>query len=573
MLTELGIEARPVLASLQARQSPAVLLPTPEAFDHVIVQVRLAGRDLYLDPTRLGQAGLPAHMGQHLEDAAVLPVDAASRELVTIRSPNRAEIFSSDLSERFSLASFDAEGRLEVETRWSGVVAEKLRAAMQGMDADHVRSAVFGSYERRYPGIRLDGEPQVIDDRRLNLLTLRATFVVPRLAHRLNGDWVVPYLAGNLQGAFTLPEQPGRQFPLVVPLYPVTATYTVEITWPAGVDTTTSPVSHLLETPHFSLQSTRSLRGNIERRTVQLVPKVGEVPAAELPRLRQDLRQLDFQIRSVLMAAAGDIKDSGAPGGTRNTVLDTLRGGLTAQIERADRLLAGGQLVGEDLAMALCSRAAARVDLGAPVEGLNDALAAVREAELSGYAWLCLGNVQFALGEFAKANAAFTRALPLVDAPEGVTFRRGHARFYAGRLDEAAVDFARTAATATDDASRLYALLWQATTLQRLGKPLPSDLVATAAQEPRGAWPRPALALLAGLLSVDDVLTELQLGRGDLRDFGLVEGWFYIGQHHLARARPAQAREAFEKVREKGVTMYVEHIAAGFELRRLGARP
>jgi len=87
------------------------------------------------------------------------------------------------------------------------------------------------------------------------------------------------------------------------------------------------------------------------------------------------------------------------------------------------------------------------------------------------------------------------------------------------------------------------------------------------------AAPHPALALLAGLLSVDDVLAELQLSRGDLRDFGLVEGWFYIGQHHLARARPVQAREAFEKVLEKGVTMVVEHIAAGFELQRLGARP
>jgi lipoprotein NlpI len=116
-------------------------------------------------------------------------------------------------------------------------------------------------------------------------------------------------------------------------------------------------------------------------------------------------------------------------------------------------------------------------------------------------------------------------------------------------------------------------VLWQAWTLQRLGRPLPAEVQALAAKNPTGDWPRPALAMLAGRLSPEQVIEQLERKKGDERELGLAEGWFYLGQHFINQGQPDKARDAFEKARAKGITMYIEHVAAGFELQRLPGKP
>ncbi|MEF8704724.1 MAG: DUF3857 domain-containing protein [Candidatus Accumulibacter sp. UW26] len=573
MLSELGIEARPVMVSLSTRKGPSLVLPTPDAFDHVIVQVKLGGREFFVDPTRLGQTGLLARMGQVFEDAMVLPIDVKTRGLVTIHSPNRAEIFARELSERFTLPSFDGEATLEQTLRLTGVIAEVLRVMIPRYDAAQLRQIVLGDYERRYPGIRVIGEPKVTDDQRLNQLTLQTRFVIPKLAQESDGNWGMQFLPQTLITKFVLPPSTGRRFPVFRPDHPDTDTYSVEMVWPAVVAAAHDPAAQKLETPHFQLETTRSFRGNVDRRTVRFVPLGSEIPAAELPRLQEDLRKLSTQVGGVMVVAKSEISTNRTPGSGLNLVLDNRRKRDQAQIERADKAIATGSLSGEDLAATLCSRANARRNLlgSAPTEVLQDAQDAVKAAELSSVGWSCLGNALFVRGEFTKAAQAYSRALPLSDEPAHTYYRRGHARFYEGKLAEAADDFAQSAASYPDESARLYAQLWQAWTLLRLGKPLPTDLAVTAAREPRGAWPRPALAMLAGLLTVDEVLAEVQRKQGDERELDLVEAWFYIGQYHLLHERQTQAREAFETVIDKGVTFYIEHNAAGFELQRLGS--
>jgi lipoprotein NlpI len=56
---------------------------------------------------------------------------------------------------------------------------------------------------------------------------------------------------------------------------------------------------------------------------------------------------------------------------------------------------------------------------------------------------------------------------------------------------------------------------------------------------------------------------------GDDRDMALAEGYFYVGEHYLARGDKARAREFFEKARQLDVILYLEHVAAGAELQRL----
>jgi lipoprotein NlpI len=49
----------------------------------------------------------------------------------------------------------------------------------------------------------------------------------------------------------------------------------------------------------------------------------------------------------------------------------------------------------------------------------------------------------------------------------------------------------------------------------------------------------------------------------------LAEGYFYLGQHYLVTGDKKAAGSYFQKTRDLDVFLYIEHVAAGFELQRL----
>ena len=575
MLQSLGIPARAVLASLGAPQRPARLLPSPLAFDHAVVQVRLDGRDFYLDPTRLGQRGPLERMGQGLEDASVLVVDA--RDVIglsTVRSPNRHELFRSELSETFRLPAFTDDAELDLQQRWVGLQAEQVRLTLARFDPERLKRVLLTGPDRRYPGISLVGSPELVDEVDQNRITVRAKFKVPKLAVAdAAGNWLMRFTPSNLQGSVAVPPAVARSWPLALPSFPTTLVYNAEMQWPDSVSGVSDAPAQRVSNAQFSAEVSRSFRGNVSRVAVQFEPLASGVPAKDVPKMLDDVKTMERMIGGTMTVARSQVKDGGFLGMGRKTLQDTLAARAQAVVERTGKALAGSQLSGDDLAATLCARAEGLANLGMAADGLKDADAAVKQAPTLAGAWQCHGNLAWATGQFAQASSDFGKALSLGQPPFEAYYRRGHARYFEGKLEQAAEDFAKAVADRKEPTEKLYAALWQAWTLQRLGRPLPADLLALATQEPVGAWPRPALAMLAGLMTPEQVIAQIERKQGDDRELALAEGWFYIGEHHLTRQQPERARDAFEKARAKGITMYVEHVAAGFELARLGAKP
>ena len=572
ILQSLGIPARAVLASLGAPSGPLKQLASPLAFDHAIVQARIDDRDYYLDPTRLGQRGPLDRMGQGQEEASVLVVDGrATSALTVVRSPNRREIFRNELAEKFKLDAFGEDGELDTQQQWTGLGAETIRLTLARFDAARLQRAVLAGVERRYPGITLMGTPELADEVDRNRITLRARFKVPKLASAVDGTWVLRFAPANMQGSVAAPPNTARNFALALPSFPVTLAYSVEVQWPASVSAASDPATQRIENAQFRAEVTRSFRGNVARVALNFEPLAASVPPKEVPAMLDDVKKMERAVGNALTVARNQVKDGGFMGIGRKTLQDTLRARAQATVERTGKSIGAGQLGGDDLAEALCLRAQAQIELGNAAEALKDAQEAVRMAPSLGPAWFCHGNVAWARGEFASAAADFGKALVLGSTPGVAYLRRGHARFYEGKLEQAADDFGKAAADRSDDSKKAYALLWQVWTLQRLAKPLPAD-VAGAADE-QGAWPRPALALFAGKATPEQVLEQIERKSGDDRELALVEGWFYIGEYRLNQGQPDKAREAFEKSRALGITSYVEHAAAGFELQRLGGKP
>ena len=574
LLQSLGIPARAVLASLAAPQAPGKLLASPLAFDHVIVQAKIDGRDYYLDPTRLGQRGPVERMGQGLEDARVLVVDARDTAALTaIESPNRKDIFRNELSEKFKLDAFGEDGELETRQQWSGLAAEQLRLTVARFDPPRMQRLMLTNLERRYPGVALIGSPELADEVDQNRITIRAKFKVPKLANADNGNWVMRFAPSNMQNMLAIPAASTRNLALGVPAFPMTVHYSAEMQWPESVSAVLDPGTQRFSNTAFAAEVTRSFRGNVAKASLRFEPLVNSVPATEVPTMLADAKAMERAIGGTMVVAANQVKAGGFLGIGRKNLQENLRARAQTTVERTTKSIASGQLGGDDLAQALCLRAEAQTELGNVADALKDAQEAVRQAPSLGAAWFCQGNANWARGEFAAASSDFGKALAFGANAADAYYRRGQSRFFEGRLEPAADDFAKVVADRTEAGDKAYAQLWQAWTLQRLNRSLPAALQAAAIADPNGAWPRPALAMVVGQITPEQVIEQLGRKTGDDQELALVEAWFYIGEYHLNAKQPDKAREAFEKARAKGITRYVEHSAAGFELQRLGAKP
>jgi lipoprotein NlpI len=564
LLQRLGIKSRPVLLQTGRRRGLEEVLPSPEFFDHVIVEAVVDGKSYFLDPTRLGQTGRLDRMGQAHEGIQILPVaaDTERPSSIPVRATDQVE---DDLTERVTVTKLGDDAQLSLKRVWSGLSAERLRVAFEQTTREMAAKRIGDMLEGKYPGAKLTGEPALHDDQELNILSLEANFRVPKLAAERNGTWIIGYKPDNQAGALPLPSSATRTTPLGISAYPYHARYAFEITLPEEVSVVADPYTETVANDHFSLTSSRYFRGNIARGQVELTTLRPFVETGNYLKYADDLRAANRAIVGYFAFGKGDIKSSEA--GADQTS-DRFQRMLLDAVKKTTETISSGKLTGSDLADALCQRGSSLAELGRADEALRDVNEAFRLIPNTSEAFNCRATTLYETGQFERSITDLSKAISL-GSINAVTYRaRGAARFYAGQFEQAASDFARAAELAEGD-GKVYCELWLVAALGRAGTRLPDEIVQRAGASIKGPWPMPALAMMTGALSPDDLLKTFDDKKGDERRMLLSEAHFYIGQHDMMRGDKEAAKLSFEKSREQGVILYVEHIAAGFELQRL----
>ena len=570
LLRALDIEARPVLLDVSRRNTLDKALPSPLLFNHAIVQVKVDGRPYYLDPTRLGQHGRLSRMGQVHEGARVLVVTPQVERLAAIASPNARELARSEVTETATLAKFDADAQLQVRQVWHGTIAENLRVLQERVSREQLYKSIGGAMEQRYAGATLVGEPVIDDDRVDNVMSMTATYTVPKLATERDGNWFVRFTPDNMKGILTRPPSTSRTVPLQLAAFPFDARYTFEITLPEEVRAVADPHTQAVKSKLFTYAVTSSFRGNVSKTTIELATLAGQVPVADLRQYSDDLRSVTNILAGIVAVPKAALKTNARARVSKKDLGQMLRDRQQEMVENTTKAIKSGKLAENDLVSAYCLRGSAHSDLGKVTEAVADGNEAVRTAPGSTAALLCRGSAYYSASEFEKSIDDFSKAITLGSTGPRTLFQRGIARFYAGKLEEASEDFTRAAETDDREGQITYDL-WLAWTTLRLGKPLPEAVRARAAEQPRGDWPRPALALLSGNLTPEEMLKQIDRKAGDERKMALSEGYFYLAQYYLAHGDKAKARKYLLESRRQNVIIYTEHTAAAFELKRLGA--
>jgi lipoprotein NlpI len=435
------------------------------------------------------------------------------------------------------------------------------------LSAQQLHKFALRGFERRYPDAALIGDPQVIDDLERNSIAVIVRFKAGNASIAQQQEWLVPFSPVNFGGAFRMPDVLKRTQPMGVPTHPYEAHYSLEVLWPDNVSALRDPFTRRIDNKYFSFHAKGSFRGNRSKYELRLATRSDVIDAADVRQALDDIRKVDNMARGSAFLTRSDVRE--VIRFSRRNLQDTIRARLQESVERSSQTIGAGRLIGADLAEALCTRAEAFADLGKNEEALRDGNEAVRTAASLPRAYECRANVSFYAGQFQQAVMDYSKALTLGNRSFDSFYRRGRARLYLGKLEEAAEDFAKALEDSADAENSVYVELWLASTLKRLQRPVPAALVERARQEARGAWPRPALAMLVDALPPEEMLKEVERLKGDEREMALTEAWFYVGQSQLARKQLPAAREAFGKAREKGIIIYVEHVAAGFELRQM----
>jgi lipoprotein NlpI/transglutaminase-like putative cysteine protease len=574
LLRGMGIPAQPVLVTTLGLGA-SKHMPTPTAFDHVIVRAETNGREYFLDPARQGQSGKLDTMGQYWEDAEVLVIAPGNSAFTIVKSPNYAAISRNELHEKIALPKFGEDGVITAKMTWTGTNAEYRRLAFGRIPREILHKALLETYERRYPGAQLAGDLEISDDSLNNVLSLGMKVKVPALAVASGTSWGVRYGASNLDGLLPLPPAAQRRHPFQLPGIGRNR-YAVEIEFPSNVSVMMDPTTRNVRYDTFEFIGNKSFRGNQAAASYDINLLRRQVEPAQVADYMASVRRAVEGDTGVFMVAKEHIKSSGGPLGLGATpsLKRMMESRLADTIDKMGKAIASGRLTGDDLAEAHCDRADALVDLGKHEEALKDAQAAIRINPNFARAYQCRGSAYFGAGEYARSVADYTKALTLAPEAEhsNIYLRRGQSRFYAGQLAPAADDFAKSVSSGAHGGdSALYAEMWRVWTLRRLGRQPTAEQANMASANPRGDWPRPALAMLHGLITVEQMLATLDSKKGDDKEMGLTEAYFYAGQWHYFQGDKAKAAEYFRKTRDKGVILYTEYVAAGIELRLMEA--
>lgn len=572
LLSELGIEARPVLLSATAPKLPARVLASPLWFNHVVVQIRIDGRDYYVDPTSARQPEPLALIPGVAPGGAALVVERGATALITL-PPRGDTLPHHELVQHIAVTDFDGAATMETQNIFRGSYADHARTRYPIMSVTEQKKTMLASYEKRYPGIALIDAPVLLDFPADNRYEIRTRYRMPKavsLQEKMHGIDYDPHLIDETLG---IPDKIVRNFPLELAAGKYRGRYRLTLTWPKEVRAALDPITSTVDNPYFRAHEEYTFRGNVVSYLMDYRIKTASVAAAEMPAFQAQAKLLiqfgggRFKVSEAFVTSPEAMRYS-------SRELDSLRSARELIDTTADMTAMKDGKVDNEQACRFVGLSAGLEDLiGSDVvrqaRRLEKAVAA--QSSQAG-ARACLARLAFSRGQFADSARLYRAEAATLKGDSQDARNLAWASMYAGDSEAAVNAMARYRAAragSQDGLASNTGLADHIALLQRAGKPVPQDLLLSAAEISDGPWPRPVLAMQAGLITPAALVQAAEALPGDARAFALTEAWFYSAQWHLARKDIGAARSALQSIASAGIQSSELYAQGLNELGRL----
>lgn len=575
MLSQLGIQAQPVLASVRHQRAVGAALPSPGVFDHAIVRVVLDGKTWWLDPTRPAQFGALTAIGAY-DFGKVLVLGENAKGLQDAGHP--PGYIEQQLGvDRYILKSLRDPVELVSETTYTGSSAESVRQAIAVLPKDEFAKRTRALLLRLLPTATTQGDIEIRDDQVGNRVTLAARYRIDDLFRyepgKLTADIPVTALLSNL----STPQIPQRSAPFSLP-------YTMRFTQSIVVELPDNPIRNVpedeanrgmywsLRTRYQSdkdrLEVNYALQANKETVPVSAVPSFIDetLGLRRKTTLTTTLRvaELSEQDRRKLNRTLSSYDHFGKTGS------DGVNAEVGAHVDslQITRDIESGKLTDKQLAQAYSLRAVAWDSLGEVEAALKDIRAAVERMPGNAEYQFTHGTILLGAGRAGEALQVFERASQLGGDKVDAFHQRlmGVALHYLGRERESAETLTQSL-NASDGEAVLYTAFWQHIAAKR-SLVVPSALESQLDKVMVRTWPYSIAEMLLGHVSPDKLLERAKSDDKGLQRDQLCEAYFYIGQKYLLEGQKEQARIAFEKSAAQEVFPYNEYGYALLELGR-----
>lgn len=227
LLKAIGLEASPVLVHTEQARLPYTL-PTPAAFNHVIVEVPWQGMRLWIDATRSWQGGRLQQM--HVADYAKGLVLAEGQNGQWQERPVIALRNETEVHTRVTVGQQAAQtNAMQVTTQYFGQSADAMRAQLQRHGQVRLAQGRLARYRTYYEGLAISEPLQLDDDRVENTLAITEHYDIPNVwqieqaaSSRFYADALYPLLRAltaqlELGEAMVPPQRVRHQLEIVLP--------------------------------------------------------------------------------------------------------------------------------------------------------------------------------------------------------------------------------------------------------------------------------------------------------------------------------------------------------------------
>jgi hypothetical protein len=232
LLRKLGVEAWPAYVHSSRMGAVNDYVPSPFAFNHVIVKFRWNDHNYWVDPTLNQQrGGLSLICLPNYQKALVLDENKNGLEDIPI-SQNDRIVIREDLWFTDSISDV----RYEVETDYYGNLANSKRVYHLGTPLAEIRENYLNYCSGYYSGLkwRNDSALKYTDDPEMNSFKVKESYLIPDFWNHIASDSVELYATifpYNLYEFLSYSKDQARKMPLSM-YYPVNVDHTINLHFP-----------------------------------------------------------------------------------------------------------------------------------------------------------------------------------------------------------------------------------------------------------------------------------------------------------------------------------------------------
>ncbi|HEX9161464.1 MAG TPA: DUF3857 domain-containing protein [Thermoanaerobaculia bacterium] len=295
LLHEFGVDADPALVNTKAKQRLDTRLPSPFAFDHVIVRVVANGNSYWIDPTIADQGGTLQTI-ETPNDARALVVRQDSNALTRIATIRRGRTV---VEEIYSARDASSPTTLVVHSTYTGTDADLMRSELSSMASDEIARERINRYAADHPSIAAVAPPSIADDRAKNTIVITERYSIRDLWKR--GEWT--YYPRAIEPSLDKPKTIIRSMPLAFD-YPLAIVQRVTFRFPAGasIDATDA---FARRTPAFVFAFKPTERDRSVTLEYSLRALRDAVPAAEVAKHLTAINDIEDELGCTVKPAFG----------------------------------------------------------------------------------------------------------------------------------------------------------------------------------------------------------------------------------------------------------------------------